>query len=75
MLAQVETLRAILSKKDPWQALSKQYPLLEEVVQTQLQRGQNSRDAIQHQLLHLYQEDVQEWKCAGDMLKMGLLLS
>jgi len=57
MLAQVETMRKLLSTTDPWERLSHQYRSLERIVEKMSEREVE----VKGQILHLYQNYVHEW--------------
>ena len=75
MLAQVETLRQLLSEENPWESMVKQYPLLDEIVQKMGGAKVENQARTSTHFLTLYRNYVSEWdiNTVRHILKQGLL--
>lgn len=57
MIAQVETIRELLSSRESWKRMSQKYTVLEDIVE----RLGEDKDMMKKQMLQLYQNYVIEW--------------
>jgi 7-cyano-7-deazaguanine synthase in queuosine biosynthesis len=75
MLAQVNTLRMLLSSEDSWQSLSENYQTLDEIVQKTGGTRREDQSVMRHQFLDLYRNYISEWDRdrVHTIIKQGLL--
>ncbi len=72
MRAQVATLQKLLKDANSWLSMVKHYPILDEILQNNVEESHEDPNLIKDRLLRLYINYVAEWKQVGDSLAQGL---
>ena len=73
MLSQVNSLRFRLNAVDPWRSLSKQYVILQEIVDQGARQEGITRAVMVERLLQCYSCYVHEWESVQHIIGQGLL--